>query len=149
MAINKFNSKGYYDPVTYEALTNIERKEKAAKKADFKPADDFRPLVYICSPYAGNIKRNCRNARKYCRFAMEHNVIPIAPHLLFSQFMDDDNPTEREIALSMNMAVLRKCNELWVFGKRISAGMEVEINRAKCRNYRLRYFTEDCQEVYD
>ena len=25
MSINKFNSEGYYDPTTYEALTNIEK----------------------------------------------------------------------------------------------------------------------------
>ena len=30
---------------------------------------------------------------------------------------------------------------------RISAGMKAEINRAKWKSYRLRYFTEDCQEV--
>lgn len=29
----------------------------------------------------------------------------------------------------------------------ISTGMQTEINRAKWKNYRLRYFTEDCQEV--
>ena len=28
-----------------------------------------------------------------------------------------------------------------------SAGMQAEINRAKWKSYRLRYFTEDCQEV--
>ena len=44
MSINKFNSEGYYDPTTYEALTNIEKEERALRA--------FRPIVYICSPYA-------------------------------------------------------------------------------------------------
>ena len=42
---------------------------------------------------------------------------------------------------------MSKCSEVWVFGSRISAGMQAEIIRAKWKNYRLRYFTEDCQEV--
>ena len=44
-------------------------------------------------------------------------------------------------------ALMSKCAEVWVFGSRISSGMETEIKRAKWKDYRLRYFTEECQEV--
>jgi hypothetical protein len=44
-------------------------------------------------------------------------------------------------------ALMSKCAEVWVFGSRISSGMEAEIKRAKWKDYRLRYFTEECQEV--
>ena len=54
---------------------------------------------------------------------------------------------ERELGLFFGNALMSKCSEIWVFGSRISAGMQTEINRAKWKNYRLRYFTEDCQEV--
>ena len=30
MGINKYNSEGYYDPTVYEALSHIEKEEKAA-----------------------------------------------------------------------------------------------------------------------
>ena len=53
MSIDKFNSEGYYDPTTYEALTNIYREETVADK---KAA--YLPLVYICSPYAGDVDHN-------------------------------------------------------------------------------------------
>lgn len=33
MSVNKYNSEGYNDPTTYEALTNIDKQDKAAKKA--------------------------------------------------------------------------------------------------------------------
>lgn len=36
MSINKFNSEGYYDPTTYEALTNIEKEERALRA--FRPS---------------------------------------------------------------------------------------------------------------
>ncbi|MSS11828.1 DUF4406 domain-containing protein [Clostridium sp. WB02_MRS01] len=142
MGIDKFNSEGYYDPTTYTALTNIHRDEMAADK---KAA--YRPLVYICSPYAGDTVRNVKNARKYSRFAFEQSTIPIAAHLLFPQFMDDRNLAEREAAMHFNYVLLGKCEELWVFGDTISNGMAHEIGIAKKRRQKIRYFSEECKEA--
>lgn len=83
----------------------------------------------------------------YSRYAVDKGYIPIAPHLLFPQFLDDDNPDERELGLFFGNALMSKCAEVWVFGSRISSGMEAEIKRAKWKGYHLRYFTEECQEV--
>ena len=47
--------------------------------------------------------------------------------------MDDDDSKERELAMFMNMVLLGKCNELWVFGSTISNGMAQEIEKAKKR----------------
>ena len=55
MGIDKFNHEGYEDPTTYEALTNIHREEVVADK---KAA--YLPLVYVCSPYAGDIENNVK-----------------------------------------------------------------------------------------
>lgn len=74
MAISRFNSEGYPDPTTYEALSKIEKEERAAR---------YRPLVYICSPFSGDISANIDRARKYSRYAVDSKAIPIAPHLLF------------------------------------------------------------------
>ena len=90
MGINKYNSEGYYDPTVYEALSNIEKEEKAARRI-------YRPLVYICSPYAGDVEQNVNMARVYSRFAVRNTGIPLTPHLLYPQFMDDGSPAEREI----------------------------------------------------
>lgn len=38
---------------------------------------------------------------------------------------------------------MSKCAEIWVFGSRISSGMEAEIKRAKWKGYHLRYFTKN------
>ena len=53
MGVDKFNYEGYFDPTTYEALTNIHREEIAADK---KAACLL--LVYVCSPYAGDDETN-------------------------------------------------------------------------------------------
>lgn len=136
MAISKFNSEGYFDPTTYEALTNVEREEKAAR---------YRPLVYICSPFSGDISGNIDKAKRYSRFAVDQKAIPLAPHLLFPQFMDED--TERELAVFMDMVLLGRCKEVWVFGSHISEGMAAEIEKAKRKQIKIRYFTEDCKEA--
>ena len=139
MKIDKYNCEGYYDPTAYEAMSSIEN-EKNALRA-------FRPIVYICSPYAGKVSKNVDNARNYSRFAVEQGYIPVAPHLLFPQFLDDTDPDERELGLFFGNALMSKCSEVWVFGSNISSGMQAEIKRARWKNYRLRYFTEDCEEV--
>ena len=139
MSINKYNSEGYYDPTAYEALSLIEKEERALRA--------FRPIVYICSPFSGDVAGNVKAAQRYSRFAVDKGFIPIAPHLLFPQFLNDDNPTERQLGLFFGNALMSKCSEVWVFGNTISAGMEAEIKRARWKNYRLRYFSENCEEV--
>jgi hypothetical protein len=139
MSIDKYNAEGYYDPTAYEAMTIIEKEERALRA--------FRPIVYICSPYAGDTEININAAQKYSRFAVNKGYIPIAPHLLFPQFMNDTDPEERKLGLFFGNALMSKCSEVWVFGERISTGMEAEIKRARWKNYRLRYFSESCEEV--
>jgi hypothetical protein len=69
--------------------------------------------------------------------------------LLFPQFLNDDDPEERRLGLFFGNAIMSKCSEVWVFGNRISSGMAAEIRRARWKNYRLRYFTDDFKEVQD
>lgn len=140
MGINKYNSEGYYDPTVYEALSNIEKEEKAAKRV-------YRPLVYICSPYAGDVRQNINMARVYSRFAVKNTCIPLTPHLLYPQFMDDGSLAERELALFMGLVLLTKCEQVWVFGGIISAGMAAEIAKAEKKKIPVRYFTEELEEV--
>ena len=78
------NAEGYADPTAFGAFCAIEKEEKALRA--------FRPIVYICSPYAGDVESNTAAARRYSRFAVEAGYIPIAPHLLFPQFLDDSSP---------------------------------------------------------
>lgn len=91
MSISKFNSEGYFDPTAHGALSAIEKEERSLRA--------FRPIVYICSPYAGDIDANVDAARRYSRFAVEQGYIPIAPHLLFPQFLNDADPKERQLGL--------------------------------------------------
>ena len=79
------NQYDYSNLATYAALSRIERETCSRKNESAS-----RPLVYICSPYShGCINDNIENARRYSRFAVDTRDVPIAPHLLFPQFLDD------------------------------------------------------------
>ena len=47
------NQEGYADPTAGQALANIRREEKARL--------GYMPLVYICSPFRGDVEGNMRN----------------------------------------------------------------------------------------
>lgn len=104
----------------------------------------YRPLVYVCSAYAGNEAENTDKAKQYCRFALEQGQIPLAPHLIFPAFMTEE---ERELIMFMDLILLGKCQELWVFGDTITAGMKAEIDVAKRRRQPIRYFDSFMNEV--
>ena len=115
---------------------------------DIKTKDrPYRPLVYICSPLSGDTAGNMERTRKFCRFALDKGQIPLAPHLMFPQFMNDEDPAERDLALFMDVILLGKCSELWVLGDSVSAGMAEEIAVANKRRQPVRYFNSDFTEV--
>lgn len=136
--ISKYNNEFYPDYTAGDALSFIETEIKNVKA--------YRPLVYICSPLSGNMRANIDKARKYCRFAVSKGFIPLASHLLFPQFLNDENPVEREMGIHFGNVLMGFCKEVWVFGESISQGMEKEIKRAQQKNYRLRYFTDALDE---
>lgn len=88
-------------------------------------------LVYICSPYAGDIETNIQFARDACRYAVEHGCAAVAVHLLYPQILDDSIPSQRETGIRMGLRVLASCDELWICGSRISHGMSCEIAEAE------------------
>ncbi len=86
-----------------------------------------RPFAYICSPYRGDVPANEHNARAYCRQVYEAGYTPIAPHLLFPQFLNAYIPEERKTGMEMAQHLLRRCHVLIVCGDTISDGMMCEI----------------------
>lgn len=107
----------------------------------------YRPLIYVCSPFSGDVEGNTKRTIDFCRFALVQGQIPLAPQLMFPQFMDEENPEQRELALFMDIVLMGKCSELWVLGDTISVGMEAEIAKAKQRRQRIRHFSDDYTEV--
>ncbi|MEI6131977.1 MAG: DUF4406 domain-containing protein [Bacillota bacterium] len=153
------SNRSYSDPTANKAMANIAWEEKQIerelKKAQLlkrkaekkKIYETYLPMVYICSPFAEDVKNNVIRARRFSRFAVLNDRIPFAPHLLFPQFMDDSNAAEREKAIAMGLIMLTKCSEVWCFGPRVSEGMAKELEFAKNSKKRIRYFDADTKEV--
>lgn len=49
----------------------------------------MRKKVFICSPFRGDMEGNARKAAFYSRMACKEGYLPIAPHLLFPQFLNE------------------------------------------------------------
>jgi len=108
--------------------------------------------IYVCSPYHAEysykVDENVEYARKACRFVADHGkeYMPIAPHLLFPQFMDDDNIEERGVAINYGLNLIVMCDEIWVFGETFSTGMATEVAFAHLLiNKKIRFFKDDSE----
>ena len=102
-------------------------------------------LIYVASPYAGDIEKNTEFAKEACRFVMDEGHAFFAPHLLYPQVLDENNSAERKLGLAMGKEVLGRCDELWVFGEIISPGMQAEIELAQEHEVPVKYI--DSQEL--
>ena len=140
----KYNASGYPDPTAYEALTAVDKEIDSQTPLARRV---FRPMVFICSPYAGDVKNNVNNARRYSKYAVKQGAIPIAPHLLFPQFMDDNDPEQRELGIFFGLILMHRCSEVWAFGSIASPGMQTEITKARNRGMPIRFFDDECKEV--
>ena len=68
---------------------------------------------------------------------------------MFPTFMNDGKEEERELALFMDIVLMGKCQEVWVLSDRISKGMRAEIETAKRRRQKVRFFNRKYEEVTD
>ena len=105
-------------------------------------------MVFICSPYRGDTKRNISKARTYARFAADSGKSPVASHLLFPQFLEDTKADERIKGIELGLVQMKVCDEMWIFGTKISTGMEYEIEKAKDLRIPVRLFDEEMIPIY-
>lgn len=106
-------------------------------------------MVFICSPYRGDVETNVQRAYRYCRFAARNETVPLAPHTIFTQWLDDKDREEREAGIYLGLEVLARCDEIWVFGGKITEGMEKEIAMATKLGKPALYFNDRCEMVLD
>lgn len=131
------NSEGYADPTAGAALSRMMKEFRQEQKRRY--ADKNRKKVYVASKYAGDVDANVAAAIGYCRKVIHDGYMPIASHLLYPQILNDNIPAERELGLLFGLALIRICDEVWVFGE-ITSGVAAEIEEAKKLNKQIRYF---------
>jgi hypothetical protein len=98
--------------------------------------------AFICSPYGG--KRHNYNLAKACmRMAAEKGYYPMAPHVMIHGILDDSDPHVRNGALQVGIQLIDLCKRVFVFGDRITPGMEFEIEYARSKSYGIVFIHEN------
>ena len=121
------------EKIEYYLHLNIMGKVSDRLALDYISAEinNHTKKVFICSNYRGDVETNVKNAIHWCKEATNQGYLPIAPHLYFPQFLDDDIPSERESGIAWGIDILNGCDELWICSENISDGMKQEIEYAK------------------
>lgn len=104
--------------------------------------------IFVCSPYIGNMDIHCPStqeqenevieqhlfkAKAICRAIVLGGDIPIAPHLYFTQFLNDKNEVHRRLGINAGLELLKECEKVAVFTIccGTSKGMKIELDLAK------------------
>ncbi len=88
-------------------------------------------LIYVCSPYRGEVKRNKEYARELTRLAIERGFSPVTVHLYMTEALDDSKEEERKAGMEAGKDLLTQCGFI-LLGERygISEGMDAELKFA-------------------
>lgn len=70
------------------------------------------------------------------------------PHLMFPQFLDDSNPEERILGITLGVELMKICDEVWIFGSTISNGMAFELEHARKFGIPIRVYSDDEKRIY-
>ena len=88
--------------------------------------------TYIISRYRGSEREQKFNknvARYFCKQLLDEDKIPVAPHIYYTQFLDDNFRDDRECGLKLGIMELRHSQSflLVIIDGIISEGMKREI----------------------
>lgn len=79
-------------------------------------------------------------AQGICREISLQGDVPIAPHLLYPQFLDDGLTSERKAGIRASVHLLGLCDEVYVYRiLGISDGMRHEIDKASELKKKITY----------
>ena len=108
---------------------------------------DKKKVIFVSHPLKGDLEGNTNKVKKICRELIDDGVIPLATHMLFPSFLDDNIPEERETGMKGTLELLSRSDEVWVYGDRISEGMSREIDLAEKLNIPIVYKSEELSEL--
>ena len=100
--------------------------------------------IFICSPYRGDTEKNIENVKRYCRY-FSYDGIPIAPHLYFTQFLDEKY--DRDRGMHWGKALLAECKAMYVLADEVTEGMIEEIQVARKLHIPIKFYNSDIEEI--
>lgn len=109
--------------------------------------------VYIISRYRADDRKqvefNKEVARYFCKKIVEKGKVPVAPHIYYTQFLDDEYQDDRECGMKLGIDALRECQWflLVVIDGEISEGMKAEIAELSRLNLQGNIVSMTTQEI--
>lgn len=99
-------------------------------------------FVLLESPYAGNVEENEKYARECMRDSLLRGEAPFASHLLYTQCLDDLDPTERQMGIEAGLKIGSYAVKTVVYTDLgISTGMNYGIENAMASKRPVEYRT--------
>jgi len=92
-----------------------------------------KKIIYIAHPIGGDVTNNCNsvlNIIKYLNLT-DSNIVPFAPYIVDILALDDNDPEQRARGFENNKRLFDFVDEIWLYGGRISSGMQTEIDWAR------------------
>jgi hypothetical protein len=95
-------------------------------------------VVYIAHPVGGDVEENLNKIKRIVRLLnlSDPEIVPFVPYFVDVCALNDSEPEERARGVKNNTALLKAgfVNEVWLYGGRISDGMQKEIDLAEDLN---------------
>lgn len=97
--------------------------------------------TYVCSKYRAKneaeLQMHIQDAISACRKVHENGNVPVAPHLYWPRFLNDNDPEDRDYGIVAGLEVMKECDDMVVIIRTegpeeewISQGMKSEIEAA-------------------
>jgi len=100
-----------------------------------------KPVVYVAHPLGHGDDRelNRTNAAQWCAYLAEaHGIAPVAPWIVIAGVWEE---TKRALGFEIDLAIIERCDELWLVGGRITEGMALEAEHAAACGITVRDLT--------
>lgn len=109
-------------------------------------------IAFISSPYKSdndlNIIHNVKIARAMCKLAIDQGYAPFASHLIYTQFLDESVPEQREMGIEYGREFLEYADIIYIYkgeGSKESEGMKGDLESSMIE---IRLVTNKDLELY-
>lgn len=98
-------------------------------------------FAFVCSPFSGDVASNLVYAKDCAKLTLSMGYVPVAPHMYYPQFLDDNDEYERDLGLQLGrQAMLERCCCCLCFEDNgISEGMKGDIAFAQENNIPVKH----------